>query len=205
MQVPEFFLEFWTLQLNKGMYICSLNAVAVLALDWQFGMSEPRSCKVPFRQLAGMSLLERPSAKSLRETSKFQQIPWTLDSFLCDKWSYGNSVHSGGAVNPGIGFGHRSLPLVAPAEASSNSNSHGFLWQSMAEGSAQGSFFLHQPLGGHTCWLAYHGTEDTVASWVRRTVRIACGFRWFREDYHRLLNTVRGYSWAEEPIRNTAT
>jgi hypothetical protein len=26
---------------------------------------------------------------------------------------------------------------VAPAEASSNSNSHGFLWQSMAEGSAQ--------------------------------------------------------------------
>ena len=42
---------------------------------------------------------------------------------------------------------------MAPAEASSNSNSHGFLWQSMAEGSAQGSFFLHQPLGGHAYML----------------------------------------------------
>jgi len=65
-------LNFATKQGN--VYICSLNAVAVLTLDWQFGMSEPRSCKVPFRQLAGMSLFE-PSAKSLRETSKFQQIP----------------------------------------------------------------------------------------------------------------------------------
>jgi len=56
----------------------------------------------------------------------------------CPQWrsrKYGGQAAA--CPSPLIGFGHRSLPLVAPAEASSNSNSHGFLWQSVAQGSAQ--------------------------------------------------------------------
>ena len=124
---------------------------------------------------------------------------------MCDKWSYGNSVHSGGAVNPGtacpsplIGFGHRSLPLVAPAEASSNSNSHGFLWQSMAEGSAQGSFFLHQPLGGHAYMLTrvttVLETRMQVGHAVPYALRVVSGGSSLVEHCWRVFVSRRPYS-----------
>lgn len=95
-----------------------------------------------------------------------------------------------------IGFSEPPyLLLLAPAEASSHSNNHGLIFFYSQEidktsGSAQEpSPAPTYPVRAHI--TPYRKTSD--ASWARRTVRIACGFRWFRYDYR--LRSVVEHCW----------